>query len=191
MVGMKVRSRMDSRKVVRASRRGSIKSLGQAGAYLRGIAKRSIKVSKDSAPAGHQPHSRKGRLKGAILFGVEKEQQRVVIGPTVTAVGRIGRTHEFGGTEPAKKRKGRKATWKLEVGGHGPISVDGGKPVVVRLKTAKQVARAEAEAKKLPPAKRRVESNRPRKYPRRPFMGPALVIGKPKLSKMWANSVRG
>jgi hypothetical protein len=190
MVGVKVRSRMDSRKVVRAGRRGSIKSLGQAGAYLRGIAKRSIKVSKDPAPAGHQPHSRKGRLKGAILFGVEKEQQRVVIGPTVTAVGRIGRTHEFGGTEPPKRRKGRKATWKLEVGGHGPISVDGGKAVVVKLKTQKQVARAKEEAAKLPPAKRPVQSNKPRRYPRRPFMGPALVIGRPQLPRLWANSVR-
>lgn len=191
MVGVKVRSRMDSRKVVRASRKGSIKSLGKAGAYLRGIAKRSIKVSKESAPAGHQPHSRKGRLKGAILFGVEKEQQRVVIGPTVTAAGRIGRTHEFGGTEPPKRRKARKSGWKFEVGGHGPISVDGGKPVVVKLKTQRQVARAKEEAAKLPPAKRRMESNRPRRYPRRPFMGPALVIGRSQLPRLWANSVRG
>ena len=191
MVGVKVRTRMDSRKVVRASREGSAKSLGKAGAYLRGIARRSIKVSAEAAPPGHQPHSRKGRLKNAILFAVEKARPGVVIGPAATEVGRIGHTHEFGGTEPAKKRKGRKPNWKLEVGGHGPIEVKGGKAVVVKLKTARQVARAKAEAQRLPPAQQPVESKRPRKYPRRPFMGPALTIGKPQLSKMWANSVRG
>jgi len=191
VVRVKVRSRMDRRKVVRATRKGSIKSLGKAGAYLRGIARRSIKVSAEPSAPGHQPHSRKGRLKDAILFGVEKARQGVVIGPTVTAVGKIGRTHEFGGTEPAKKRKARKTNWKFEVGGHGPISVDGGKPVVVRLKTARQVARAKEEAAKLPPAHRPAQSTKPRRYPRRPFMGPALQIGRPQISKMWANSVRG
>ncbi len=188
---MKVRTRMDSRRVVRASRSGSTRSLGKAGAYLRGIARRSIKVSADPAVPGHQPHSRKGRLKNAILYAVEKGQERVVIGPSATEIGRIGRTHEFGGTEPPKKRKGRKANWKFEVGGHGPIAVDGGKPVVVKLKTQKQVARAEAEAKKLPAAQRPVQSTKPRRYPRRPFMGPALEIGRPELAKIWRNSVRG
>jgi len=191
MIGARVKTRMDSRKVVRAGREGSVKNLGKAGAYLRGIARRSIKVSKEPAAPGHQPHSRKGRIKNAILFAVEKPRQGVVIGPAATAVGKIGHTHEFGGTEPPKKRKNRKTNWKLEVGGHGPISVEGGKPVVVTLKTARQVARAKEEAQRLPPAQRPGESKRPRKYPRRPFMGPALEIGRPVLPKMWANSVRG
>jgi hypothetical protein len=185
MVGVKVRSRMDSKKVVRASRDGSIKSLGKAGAYLRGIARRSIKVSAEPSQPGHQPHSRKGRIKDAILFAVEKPKQGVVIGPAANEVGRIGHTHEFGGTEPPKKRKGRGANWKLEVGGHGPIQVEGGKAVVVTLKTERQVVRAKQEIEKLPPAERRVESKLPRRYPRRPFMGPALVIGSPRLPMMW------
>ena len=33
-----------------------------------------------------------------------EEQQRVVVGPTVTEVGQIGRTHEKGGTEPPKTK---------------------------------------------------------------------------------------
>ena len=190
MVGARARVRMDGRKVRDAARKGSVQSLGKAGAYLRGIARKSIKVSAEPAPTGHQPHSRKGRLKNAILFAVEKARQGVVIGPAATAVGRIGHTHEFGGTEPPKKRKARKTNWKLEVGGHGPIAVDGGRAVVVKLKTARQVERAKEEARKLPPKERPVESKKPRKYPRRAFMGPALDIGRPVLPRMWRNSVR-
>jgi len=69
-------------KVLRATRAASITSLGRAGAYIRGIARRSIKVSPEAAPPGHPPHTRKGRLKGAILYAVERAQGSAVIGPT-------------------------------------------------------------------------------------------------------------
>jgi hypothetical protein len=191
MIDVKVKVKGETGKVLRRAKAGSIKSLGHAGAYIRGIAKRSIKVSKDPAPPGHQPHTRKGRLKKAIFYGVERERQGVVIGPTVSNVGQIGHTHEFGGTEPPKKRKGRKANFRLEVGGHGPIDVEGGKPVVVKLKTDRQVARASEVAGRLPPSMGGPESKRPRRYPPRPFMGPALEISKARLPRIWANSVRG
>jgi len=191
MIDVKVKVKGETGKVLRRAKAGSIKSLGHAGAYIRGIAKRSIKVSKDPAPPGHQPHTRKGRLKKAIFYGVERERQGVVIGPTVSSVGQIGHTHEFGGTEPPKKRKDRKANFRLDVGGHGPIDVEGGKPVVVRLKTDRQVARASEVAGRLPPSMGGPESKRPRRYPPRPFMGPALEISKARLPRIWANSVRG
>lgn len=191
MIAMKVKVKGETGKVLRKAKAGSIKSLGHAGAYIRGIAKRSIKVSKDPAPPGHQPHTRKGRLKKAIFYGVERQRQGVVIGPTVSEVGRIGHTHEFGGTEPPKKQKGRKTNFRIEVGGHGPIDVEGGKPVVVRLKTDRQVAKAQEVAQSLPPSQGGPESKRPRKYPPRPFMGPALEISKARLPRLWANSVRG
>jgi len=191
MIAVKIKVKGETGKVLRKAKAGSIKSLGHAGAYIRGIAKRSIKVSKDPAPPGHQPHTRKGRLKKAIFYGVERERQGVVIGPTVSEVGRIGHTHEFGGTEPPKKRKSRKANFRLDVGGHGPIDVEGGKPVVVQLKTDRQVARAREVAGSLPPSMGGPESKRPRKYPPRPFMGPALEISKARLPRLWANSVRG
>ena len=181
----------ETARVRRAVKASEIRNLGQAGAYLRGIAQRSIKISKDPAPPGHQPHSRKGRLKKSIFFAVEKAQQDVVIGSTVSGVGRIGHTHEFGGTEPPKGSKGRSANFRLEVGGHGPIAVEGGRPVVVALKNDRQVARARAVAGSLPPSMARPASGKARKYPPRPFMGPALKIGRARLPQIWANSVRG
>jgi hypothetical protein len=191
VVSVRVRTKDESRSVVRAAKAGSIKSLGRAGAYIRGIARRSIKVSPDPSTAGKPPHTRKGRLKNAILYSVEKGQERVVIGPTATELGRVGHTHEFGGTEGPKKRKGRKANWKLERGGHGPIKTEAGKPVVVKLTTERQVARAKEVAASLPPSLGGPPSTKSRRYPPRPFMGPALEVSKARLPRLWANSVKG
>ena len=189
MVKMCVKVQTDGAKVIQKTKAASITSLGRAGAYIRGIARKSIKVSDKPSEPGKPPHSRKGRLKNAILFSVEKAQGAVVIGPTATEMGGVGRTHEFGGVEAPKKRKGRKPNWKLEVGGHGPVAIQNGKPVVVKLKTAKQVARAEELARSVPSA---IPATRtPRKYPARPFMRPALEISKARLPKLWARAVRG
>lgn len=190
MIAVRVKTSFDKGKVRRATKAGTITSLGRAGAYIRGIARRSIKVAKDAASPGRPPHSRKGRLKKAIFFSVERERQGVVVGPTASDVGRIGQTHEFGGTEPPKK-KGRKANFRLEVGGHGPIKVEAGKPVVARLTSEAQVARAGEIAASLPPSMGGPEGKRPRRYPPRPFMRPALEVSKARLPKFWANSVRG
>ena len=130
MIGIKARTKMDGKRVVRAARAGSIRSLGHAGAALRMTARRSIRRNKVESPEGTPPHTRKGQLRRAILFAVEKDRQTVVIGPEVAVVGTSGTAHEFGG----QYRGGR--------------------------------------------------------YPRRPFMGPALEKIKDRLPKLWAGSVK-
>ena len=97
MISVKVKTKMNSKRVVKAARSGSIKSLGHAGGALRMTAKRSIKRSKAESPEGTPPHTRKGQLKRAILYAVEKDKQSVVIGPGVALVGTSGAAHEFGG----------------------------------------------------------------------------------------------
>lgn len=130
MVNMKVRTKMDARRVVTAVRAGSIKSLGHAGGAIRMTAKRSIRRSKTASMEGTPPHTRKGQLRRAIRYAVEKDRQTVVIGPDVSIVSTAGTAHEFGG---------------------------------------------------------RFRNER---YPKRPFMGPALEKTKDRLPKMWAGSVR-
>ena len=192
MVGVKVKTKLQGERVAVKTRKASISNLRQAGAYIRGIVRKSIKVSQKYAPPGKPPRSRKGRLKNAIVFSVENDQQRVVVGPTASEVGQIGRTHEKGGTEPPKKKKARKANWKLEVGGHGPVRTNGTNVGVAKLKTDAQVERA----KKIAPAIQAKEGQqtaaqpKARKYAARPFMGPAFTIAKARLPKLWAGSVR-
>jgi len=191
MIGVRVKTKFAGERVVAKTRKASIKNLRQAGAYVRGIARKSIKVSPKSGAPGKPPRSRKGRLKNAILFDVEKNKQQVVIGPTATEVGRIGGTHERGGTEPPKIKKTRQPNWKLEVGGHGPVRSDSSGVVIAKLKTPAQVARAKEIAPTIQSKTAAASAKpKPRNYPPRPFMGPAFEIAKERLPKLWAGSVK-
>jgi hypothetical protein len=76
------------------------------------------------------PHSRRGQLRRAIAYSVDKQRQVVVIGPERDAVGTSGSAHEFGG----RYRRER--------------------------------------------------------YPKRPYMGPALERIQDRLPDFWASSVR-
>ncbi|MCC7085614.1 MAG: hypothetical protein IT427_11485 [Pirellulales bacterium] len=97
MIGTSVRVRDESKRVLVKAKQGTLKSLGHAGATIRLTARRSIRRSKTAAPAGQPPRTRRGQLRGAIVYAVEVREQRVVIGPEVSKVGKSGSAHERGG----------------------------------------------------------------------------------------------
>jgi hypothetical protein len=174
----------ETKRVRKRAKAASITNLGHAGRYIRGMAMRSIKVSPEPSQPGKPPRTRKGRLKRAIIYAVERPRQKVLVGPSRTDIGRIGQTHEFGGTEPPKR--GRKANFQLTIGGHGPIAIRSSKPVVARLRTARMVAKARSLARTL----EATQGTGRRRYPARPFMGPSLERSRKRLPAFWANSIR-
>jgi hypothetical protein len=89
--------RFDSKKVKRAAKAGSVKSLGHAGAAIRIAARRSIKKSTEPSTPGSPPNTRRGRSKNAIKYAVAADKQSVVIGPDVEIAGTSAKAHEFGG----------------------------------------------------------------------------------------------
>lgn len=205
----------ESRNVVRAVKAATITSLGRAAAYIRGIARRSISSRKKAPPSlpGKPPRSPTGRLKDAIVFSVDRPAGAAVIGPTLSVLGRIGHTHEFGGTEPPKGGRPRGAPFAIRLGGHGPLRVTtvrsgrtaGGRFVrageggvakqklgVGRLATQAQVQRAERIAGELnlPPSQTGVPIRKARVYPSRPFMGPALALSRERLPSFWSNVLK-
>ena len=97
MVGARCKVKSDFHKVQRAARRGNIETLGHAGGYLRKVARHEIKKSAVASEAGTPPHTRRGALKNAIRYAVDKDRRSVVIGPDVEIVGKSGTAHEFGG----------------------------------------------------------------------------------------------
>jgi hypothetical protein len=97
MVKLKVKTRDQTKKVLSKAKKGNIKSLGHAGAAVRLTARRRIRRSKKPAAEGSPPHTRRGQLKRAIAYAVEKDKGRVVIGPKQEIVGTSGKAHEFGG----------------------------------------------------------------------------------------------
>ena len=94
---MRCRTEFDKRVIFKAVRRGNIKSLRQAGAYIRKSARNKIRKSSNASTPGTPPHTRRGLIKRSLLFGVEKARRRVLIGPAHTFVGLSMTAHEFGG----------------------------------------------------------------------------------------------
>jgi hypothetical protein len=127
---MTVKTKDETPRVKAKVETATFKNLGQAGASLRLVARRSIRRRKSPSAEGQPPHTRAGQLRRAILYAIEPREQTVVIGPDVEVVGTSGGAHERGGRY------------------------------------------------------------RREKYPRRPFMGPALEKIKDRLPPLWAGSVQ-
>ena len=95
--GVRVKTKMQPGKVVKAARAGSITSLSHAAAAIRIQARHSIRKSKKKSQAGTPPNTRRGKLRGAIKYAVTKAPLSAVIGPDVANVGTSATAHEFGG----------------------------------------------------------------------------------------------
>lgn len=76
----------------------NIESLTEAGAYVRSVARNSIRRSKRASAPGQPPRTRRGALRQSILFSVEPTQQRVFVGSAASYLGAMtGGAHEKGG----------------------------------------------------------------------------------------------
>jgi len=97
MIRVNVSIRVQPKAVLDRVGRANFKNLGHAGATVRLIARQSIRKRKKASPTGTPPSTRKGQLRRAILYKVEKERATVVVGPDANIVGTAGKAHEFGG----------------------------------------------------------------------------------------------
>ena len=171
-----------------AAAKANRQALGKAGAYIRGMAMRSIKISDKSAAPGNPPTSRKGVLKKAIAFNREGSDT-VSIGPTFSRVGLVGRAHEFGGRE-VKTAKGK------AIGDVIPIAFKNGRLRYARMKSRNQL-RAANEAVAafygVPPGHKNPygATRREAEYPPRPFMAPALERSRDRIPEFWRASING
>jgi len=183
----------------------NIASISHASAALRKDVKRSIKKSTTESAPGQPPHTRRGQLKRAILYKVEKNRESAVIGPSIHLISRVGQIHEIGGTYVITPKK---PTWNIRIGGHGPIFWNGQyqrvgdqplrrgrggrflkrqKPMrFARLRTSRQVSRA----KRIAAAYLRGLRPRRQTYPKREFMKPALDRLKPRIPSYWRAGIR-
>ena len=107
MIGLNTRTEFDAKKVRRRVQQANIESLGHAGGAIRLTARRSIRRSDKPSATGTPPHTRKGQLKRAIVYVVEKQEERVVIGPEYATLGPAGMPHEFGGAFRGDRYKKR------------------------------------------------------------------------------------
>ncbi len=104
--GIKVKANFKKQAVKNALRNSMVTTLPRAGAFVRQIARNSLKKRGTSTP-GKPPISNTGRFKRSILFEVSQQKDSVIIGPDSKLFSNVGKAHEFGGRfrkERFKKR---------------------------------------------------------------------------------------
>lgn len=200
--GFKFEFRDNSSAVIKASEEGSYEALKSTGAYISKAASNSIKKKspkrdpktgrplRPGSPEGTPPFSYTGHFRRVFRFYVERKEQTVRIGPINKFQNTIWDLHEKGGSRQDKRRKAiKRRTYAMN--DFGPIRSNdsGGKVRSIKLTTASQVRRANEKAEEVN-ALRESQELKTRKFPARPFMGPALARSKDKVAKFWEGSVK-
>lgn len=180
-IKLKTQSFFNQQAVKQRSDKNSIGALYKASAYLRTTARRSIRKSAQPAQPGQPPHTRLGQLKTSIVFAVDEKNLTALVGPAASLISDISKYHEFGGTQTSKSKR---RTYRI--GAVGPIAAMDAAPRFAPLKTARQVQRATKLDRQLWSDQSLVKK---RRYPRRPFMGPALQASASQLKSIFRVSL--
>lgn len=81
-----------------AAHKAAADKLAHAAAGIRKDARALITRSKFASSVGTPPHTRRGQLRNAIIYQVDKPNLTAIIGPRVEVAGTAGAAHEFGGS---------------------------------------------------------------------------------------------
>jgi len=104
MIGMKVKTIDQTRRVRKAVDRASYRNLGHAAASLRSAAMKSIKRGKGPGQPGKPPHTRgKRKLPRSIYYDADREGLSSIVGPKHSLVGLSAEAQEFGKTYKGTK----------------------------------------------------------------------------------------
>jgi phage gpG-like protein len=117
VIGSSVKFTDETAKVVQAAKDAGELSMGRAAGRIRKDSIASIKRAPKAkaqgrntkgqftkaraataSPPGSAPYTKRGQLKRAIVYDVNKADQSAVIGPRASVVGLSAEAHEFGGT---------------------------------------------------------------------------------------------
>lgn len=217
-ITFKTSLKMDEKAVRKAMRKSAPTSLTRAGAYVRAVAKNSLKRRKDPdkhSPAGSPPFDHGGgnhamtSLRNSVLFSLESSKRSVVVGPTYIkgGLGNVARLHEFGGSKTIKAMNMKDYNRVFKVGDRGPIASRHFNPTEdssIRKTNVKDplsgnpVCYVRLRTATLAKHATRLNKRLCRAYAKtkivnykaRPFMGPALEKSRPQLSKFWANAIK-
>lgn len=185
MIQLRTRVRFNQSQVQKKVQAANFRSLGHAAGTIRLTAKRSIRKRKKPSSPGSPPHTQTGMLRRVIRYEVNRDREEAVIGPVNEIAGRLWNLHEFGGVS-TKRRKLKRH--RFRVGQHGPIRViRPGKFAHTKLLTGAQANRA---TRLIEAENERRGASKPRRYPKRPFMRPALEANQSRLPKFWRDSVK-
>lgn len=112
MIDFKVKTRSEIPKVIRKARREREISLGRAAAYIRRVYKTTVRGTKGGKPRpkGQPIRSRTGLVRKAVIYAVDKRNERALIGPSFNVVGNSVARHEHGLRYKGRKHDKRPTT---------------------------------------------------------------------------------
>jgi hypothetical protein len=205
---------MNTKAVQRAVNKTAPKTLLQSGRYIWGIARSLIKQRSNpdvSSTPGTPVHSHRNAagagFRKTIVYALAPDKKSVVIGPKLVSGGLtdLARGHEFGGGRWVNKvdpelSRGVKigdvapVTWKHMSRGDITVKKDSrpdprtGRSVQwIRIRTKSQAAHATRLYRRM---MKKYREKQFVYYPARPYMRPALELGRSRLSGLWKNSVK-
>lgn len=181
---MKIVVKWHGKDVAKRAKEGTFRSLNHAAAAIRLTARRSIRRRKKPSAPGQPPHTQTGHLKRMIAYEVDKQNQLADIGPVNKYAQTIWHLHEFGGVRTVRLLRPH----QFKVGEFGQIRKTG-KNEFARIKLETQAQANRATRLVAEENRERLSRGRRRRYPKRPFMGPALLANKNRLPEFWRNSV--
>ncbi len=175
-------------------------ALLSSGAWVRSVARRSMRYRKSPSRPGEPPSARQGParslLRRMLYFAYDAQGDEVVAGPVkLGQESGVPNLHEFGGIQGVIQRgklrvgmtaairivKGR----RIEIGPHIKAAhkdTKGRRVVYAKLKTPGQVEQAHKVEDEL-------YGFRDRRFPKRPYMRPALLQSADKIPTFWENSL--
>ena len=205
---------MNTKAVQRAVNKKTPTTLLQSGKYIKGIARSLIKQRKNpdvSSTPGNPVYSHRNAasegFRRTIACALAPDKKSVVIGPKLVSGGLtdLARGHEFGGgrwvnkvdpelSDGVKIGDVAPVTWKHMAKGDVAVKKDSrhdprtGRSVQwIRIRTKSQASHATRLYRRMMKAYR---EKMYAYYPARPYMRPALELGRSRLSGFWKNSVK-
>jgi hypothetical protein len=216
MLSLKGTMEADFTGLAKKVRKGEPRTLSAAGAYVRAVAKNSIKTRKNrnkksrpgAAPFSHPDSKGMQGFKKTIVFGVDKYRRSVVIGPKKVTGGitELARVHEFGGSREVSDVNNKFLTKGVEIGDIAPVRQKHltKKDVIVkrdaaidpltrdavfwiRIRTQSQTDHSRRLYRRM---FRALSKKVKKRYPARPYMRPALKKSSPSLSRFWVGTIK-
>jgi hypothetical protein len=187
MIRLTVRTQFDKRKLKKKVETATFTSISEAGGAIRKTASRSIRKRKNSSKPGSPPNTQTGMLRRVIRYEVTNNKTEVIIGPVNEIAGRFGTCMNS-------------VAWQPSVASSSHIAFE--LASMVRSESSNTEARPSLRGSNCEPQHKPIENsldceenerrsdNKPRHYPKRPFMKPALDANRSRLPMFWANSVK-
>jgi hypothetical protein len=174
----------DRREIESKTEAAAVRVQGRFGSYVRRRAQTSMRRRKGGTSApGSPPFAKVGTLRKLLFFGYDEATRTTVVGPAGFGKrpGEVPQVHEFGGTLPP----GTMGLWTAVA----RLSPDARIRIIRDAQRAKMRFRDYVRQHRHQYPEIDAVDSKPRRYPARPYMRPALEAELPKFAGLFRATI--